>query len=429
MPRVFLGLGSNQGNRIAHLRQAVSMLSDHPQINILNKSSVFQTPALMQPDAPKSWDIDFYNCCIEVETSITPLSLLTIIKNIEKKIGRKLNAPRWSPRVIDIDIIDYNNQCIQLEALRVPHVGLLERNFVLIPLLEISPYWQHPLYPDINLHQKLKAFDVLPFAPFQLDQPKIIGILNLSTNSFSGDGLKQLTEIKDKFFQLVDQGAEVIDIGAASSKPGAPSLSVEAEWEILFPVVEALGSWLNSSDLLFKPKISIDTYQSAIVKKLLDYPVDFINDIYGINTKEICQLLKNRNLKYILMHHCGPAGDKYLPIKKPAIKQLLKFFIDKKENLLAYGLCAKQIIFDIGIGFGKYPFQVQNILENLEDLSILGVGILVGHSRKASISLSIQTLSPEDRDFETAVISHKIKRSAQYLRVHNVVLTRRALCC
>ena len=141
MPTVTLGLGANQGNRIANLREAIYQLNQCDYIQINKKSAVFRTPALLKPNSPKEWNIDYFNCCISIVTSLSPRVLLsTTIKAIERQMGRNLQAARWSPRVIDIDILTWGNQTVNEEDLHIPHIGILERNFVLQPLLQIDPF-------------------------------------------------------------------------------------------------------------------------------------------------------------------------------------------------------------------------------------------------------------------------------------------------
>jgi 2-amino-4-hydroxy-6-hydroxymethyldihydropteridine diphosphokinase/dihydropteroate synthase len=425
---VILGLGTNQGDRIKNLREAIKKIDGLDAVLVKKKSAVFQTPALLKPNSPEEWNIDYFNCCILIETNLVPNLLLQKLKKIEEHLGRKLQAERWSPRVIDIDIISWGDEVINEPSLQIPHIGLLERNFVLQPLLQIDPYWVHPKRADLNLHLYLKKLPTLPYAPYQLDQPKLMGILNLSQDSFSGDGIKDIHQIESQFIDMVNQGAEVIDIGAVSTKPNAKQVSVDEEWQRLKPICDRLQHLKSHPKLMTVPQVSIDTYRSEIVERLKDYPIDIINDVYGLNSQQIAKVIKQTDMKYCLMHNCGMAGKQYLETNIPAIDQLLKYFEDKKKALLGYGLKQDQLIFDIGIGFGKFPFQVKNILDNLDRLKSLKVELLVGHSRKASISESTNILQPKERDFEAAIISNKIKEKVDYLRVHNVALTRRAIC-
>ncbi|MDC0534842.1 dihydropteroate synthase [Francisellaceae bacterium] len=427
MQSVILGLGTNQGDRIKNLREAIKQIDVLDTVLVKKKSAVFQTPALLKPNSPEEWNIDYFNCCILIETDLVPNQLLRELKKIEEHLGRKLQAERWSPRVIDIDIISWGEEVINEPSLQIPHIGLLERNFVLQPLLQVDPYWVHPKHANFNLHVHLKKLPTLPYAPYQLDQPMIMGILNLSQDSFSGDGIKDIHQIESQFINLVNQGAEVIDIGAVSTKPNAQKVSADEEWQSLKPICDRLHHLKSHPDLMTVPQVSIDTYRTEIVERLQDYPIDIINDVYGVNSQQIANILKQSDMKYCLMHNTGKAGKKYLEINIPAIDQLLNYFEDKKKALLDYGLKQDQLIFDVGIGFGKFPFQVKNILNNLDQLKSLKVELLVGHSRKASISESTNTLLPKERDFETAVISNKIKDKVDYLRVHNVSLSRRAI--
>ena len=136
--RYFLSLGSNLGDRAHNLEQALSFLKKE-KIKILKSSSLYETQPVDYLQQP-----EFYNQVIEVETGLKPLDLLDLIKNIEAKMGRKVKA--WKgPRIIDIDILLAEDFVLSTARLTIPHPRLHQRNFVLIPLAEISPDSSHPL--------------------------------------------------------------------------------------------------------------------------------------------------------------------------------------------------------------------------------------------------------------------------------------------
>lgn len=136
--RYFLSLGSNLGHKYHNLVQALSLLKKE-KIKILKNSSIYETQPVDYLQQPK-----FYNQVVEVETVLKPLDLLELIKKIEGKMGRKDNVPK-GPRIIDIDILLAEDFVLSSDRLTIPHPRLSQRNFVLIPLAEISPESCHPV--------------------------------------------------------------------------------------------------------------------------------------------------------------------------------------------------------------------------------------------------------------------------------------------
>lgn len=135
----YLGLGSNLGNKIKNLSEALDLLESNGVI-IIKKSSIYQTP-------PWGFEAkeDFLNMVIEVNTQFLPYELLRVLKSIEKNMGRKEKISNtYSSRIIDVDILDYNNQVLNSDKLSFPHKHLHQRNFVLLPLQEINNNWIHP---------------------------------------------------------------------------------------------------------------------------------------------------------------------------------------------------------------------------------------------------------------------------------------------
>ena len=138
--KVFLAIGSNLGDRFRNIELAKIMLSDN-RIKILKSSSFYETLSWPNIKNPK-----FLNVVLEIETNLRPLSLLDLCKKIEKSLGRK-KSKKNSPRVCDIDILDYDKRN-ENNGINLPHPRLHQRNFVLIPLFEISKKWTHPKFKD-----------------------------------------------------------------------------------------------------------------------------------------------------------------------------------------------------------------------------------------------------------------------------------------
>ncbi|WP_153733474.1 2-amino-4-hydroxy-6-hydroxymethyldihydropteridine diphosphokinase [Sporosarcina obsidiansis] len=132
-------MGSNIGNRLQHLKQAVQLLHEHPAITVLDVSSVYETEPLGLTEQAK-----FLNIAVNLETSLEALELLNVCQSIENKLGR-MRKIRWGPRTVDLDILLYNHDVLQLENLLIPHLRMHERAFVLVPLVEINPEVKNPV--------------------------------------------------------------------------------------------------------------------------------------------------------------------------------------------------------------------------------------------------------------------------------------------
>lgn len=136
--QVWLSIGSNEGDRAKHLQAAVNSLSQHPSINVKTTSSIYQTPPWGNTKQSA-----FYNAIVEIGTDVEPLELLNAVKLIESQLGRR-EGPRWGPRIIDIDIVLWEDVAVYTEALTIPHTHYRERAFVLVPLHEVAPTLNDP---------------------------------------------------------------------------------------------------------------------------------------------------------------------------------------------------------------------------------------------------------------------------------------------
>ena len=142
--KAILGLGSNIGNSIFYIEQSILLLEKSSIISNIKKSPFYKSKAILPGGADASWDLDFVNMAISGETSLSPQSLLQAIKKIEKKLGRK-DRGVWGPREIDIDILLYGVEIINDNNLIIPHKFFLERDFALVPAVEIEADFIHPV--------------------------------------------------------------------------------------------------------------------------------------------------------------------------------------------------------------------------------------------------------------------------------------------
>lgn len=139
MTTVYLSLGSNKGKREHFLRDALEVLGAHPAIQVTQVSRVYETEPWGKPDQPF-----FLNQIVQLQTSLAPERLLKLCQSVEQKVGR-LPSEKWGPREIDIDILLYGDQALNLPDLRVPHPHMHERRFILVPLVEIAPSLRNPI--------------------------------------------------------------------------------------------------------------------------------------------------------------------------------------------------------------------------------------------------------------------------------------------
>ncbi|AIL65253.1 2-amino-4-hydroxy-6- hydroxymethyldihydropteridine pyrophosphokinase [Rickettsiales bacterium Ac37b] len=148
MINIALGLGANLGNRLENLRKAVDYLLSANVISNITISSLYETAPLVPENAPSNWNKTFYNIVIKGATNYKPLQLLQKIKEIETILGRKKRL-KWAPREIDIDILVYAEEYIEISvgsmSLVIPHIDLLNRDFFLVPLAELWPDWKYPI--------------------------------------------------------------------------------------------------------------------------------------------------------------------------------------------------------------------------------------------------------------------------------------------
>ncbi len=151
MARVFLGLGSNEGDRASYISQAVQRLSATPGIRVVQAAPLYETAPVGGPPQP-----DYLNTAVEIETSLEPEPLLAALRALEQALGRSSSEVRWGPRPIDLDILVYEDRVMTTPALTIPHPRMHERRFVLEPLAQLAPGLRHPLLGQ-SIDELLKA--------------------------------------------------------------------------------------------------------------------------------------------------------------------------------------------------------------------------------------------------------------------------------
>lgn len=438
---VILGLGSNIGNRLENLRHAIAEIRKISAIEVTAISPIYVSDALLPDNAPSDWDQPYLNTAVACQTTLTPFELLAILKNIELTIGRKPDRRHWGPRIIDIDILVFNNEVIDKEELTIPHASLLERPFSLWPLADLAPNWVYPLegpYQGLTAEELVENFGSrftgkAPLHTWQLyqriDGPKLIGILNITPDSFSDGGFydEDIEKAINHALLLVENGAEIIDVGAESTAPNRTPIDPTIEWQRLEPILNALK---NSKDnFILPPVISVDTYHPETVERVLNFGIDWLNDVTGFTDPKVRKLAQSANVACVFMHHVTIPASKFhtLPKNSNVVETVLDWGKNQSRQLLEEGFAKERLIFDPGIGFGKSPQQSLSLIKNAYRFKELELPVLIGHSRKSFYSLFTAN-PPQDRDVATAVTSCVLNnQSIDYLRIHNVEATACAL--
>lgn len=156
--QAYIGIGSNLGRRKLNIKTALSLLTKENKVKLLKTASVYETKPVGGP--PKQ--TKFLNAAAVIQTGLTPKQLLSLLKDIEKKLGRDFNSVRWGPRIIDLDILFYDKLVVRAKDLTIPHPRISERLFVLMPLAQIAPRYKHP-----NLKKTVKQLlEELKSQPF-----------------------------------------------------------------------------------------------------------------------------------------------------------------------------------------------------------------------------------------------------------------------
>ena len=402
-----IGLGSNLNRPLLQLRKACKQLQA-AGLEIIAYSSIYQSKPLIT--ATSALHPDYLNAAVAIKTNLAPQELLRVLKKIERDMGREVVEERWAPRVIDLDILVFGDITIHEANLIIPHKELPNRSFALLPLQEVLPTYKHSC-PMAELPKKL---------PYLLHAPQIMGILNVTPDSFADGGLFLKPEVAIAQAEyLFASGADIIDIGAESTRPSATSVLVDSdvEWQRLQPVLELVQAhWQGKQH---RPLISSDTRRAETVEKALTYGIDWINDQSQAEFEAMVPLIKQHQLHYVAMHHCGLPASPDRVIEGDVVETLKNYQQHWLELFAAHGLDRDQLIVDPGIGFGKTVAQQATILGHTREIRLPNVAYLVGHSRKSFIKGLLTDPDAAAKEMITAMISAQLARDGvDYIRVH-----------
>ncbi len=243
-----------------------------------------------------------------------------------------------------------------------------------------------------------------------------MGILNVTPDSFSDGGSYGNTEkAVEAALEMIAMGADIIDIGGESTRPGSPAVNLDEELARTIPVVEALRKEWGGA-------ISIDTSKPEVAREAIEVGANIVNDVTGLTNPEMVLTCRDGEVGIVCMHMQGtPRSMQDNPTYADVITEVKGFFMDQYEMLTVAGIPADRICFDPGIGFGKSLEHNKSLINGVGDLSVEGRPLLIGLSRKSFIGQLLESGEVSDREWPTvALTSYTRTLGARIHRVHQV---------
>ncbi|MBU0528762.1 dihydropteroate synthase [bacterium] len=244
----------------------------------------------------------------------------------------------------------------------------------------------------------------------------IMGILNVTPDSFSDGGQYNNTQKAiDYALKMEDEGADLIDIGGESTRPGAKQVDIEEELNRVIPVINGIR---KNSNIV----ISIDTYKSSVADKAIKTGANIINDISGLRfDNDMVRLASELQVPVIVMHMLGnPQNMQNYPIYNNLVEEIILFFKERVDLMTSNGILKNNIILDPGIGFGKTVDHNFTIIRELSSIVDLGFPVLVGPSRKSFIGHTLNLPPGERIEGTAAAVTAAIMHGSRIVRVHDV---------
>ncbi|KAI8374181.1 Dihydropteroate synthase-like protein [Radiomyces spectabilis] len=441
----YIAVGSNIGDRRDNIYRALDLLEKECNCIVADTSFLYETPPMYytKQDA-------FLNGACKVFTSLEPIDLLAKLKHVENTLGREPTF-RNGPRPIDLDIIFFDDLILETETLTIPHISVQEREFVLWPLCDIARDMEHPrLYKTCGqlLSQLLKvqaesemgALKIDKVVPMQTvsatqqlwrwnDQTYIMGILNVTPDSFSdGGSYLNVEKAVEAAERMKEEGASIIDIGGMSTRPGADdTFPEEEEIRRVVPVIEALRA--RKFDL----PISVDTFRAKVAEAAIAAGATMINDISGgLRDPAMLSVMAKHKLPVCLMHMRGDAKtmmskENTTYERDDVVDEITYQLHNLIQRAISAGVYRWNIVVDPGIGFAKTADQDFEILRHLKEMMtapdslLVGFPTLMGPSRKKFIGHVTGVTDAEKRSYGTAgAVAASVAGGANILRVHDV---------
>ncbi|GAA5845109.1 hypothetical protein JCM9279_005436 [Rhodotorula babjevae] len=463
----YLGLGTNLGERAGNLNDAVSRLEQvaEGQVKVIDTSFLYESEAMYHEEQAK-----FLNAAVKISTSLSPTALLHACKSVEEALGRDFTTFRNGPRVIDLDVLLYDDIVLDTRQgdkvaaaaegvgekageerwLKVPHQGIQEREFVLRPLADLAPDLILPTLRETPLallrtllsstrstvHRvfPLSRSVVHPYsrptAPTTTASTRtlVMSIVNTTPDSFSDGGDAATVPLALAACDAhLAAGADVLDLGGMSTRPNAPDVPAAEEAARVVPVIAALRAGGVSVPL------SVDTFRAEVAREALDAGADVVNDVYGGRGEGMLDLLAERACPVVLMHSRGDPSTMGALATYPGaggvVAGVRAEMEEMLERALSKGVRRWNIVVDPGIGFAKTAQHNYALLRALPrlfggegdgaDSPLREYPVLVGLSRKRFLAPT--KADAKDRLTETLVATGACVASGvcEVVRVHD----------
>jgi dihydropteroate synthase len=242
----------------------------------------------------------------------------------------------------------------------------------------------------------------------------IMGIINVSADSFSGDGLSNAGVAVGRAKQMAEEGADIVDIGGESTRPGSKPISVEEELSRVIPVLKRLSKEISLP-------LSVDTYKLEVAQNALDAGANMINDIWGLKREpKLAELAAQRGVPIILMSNQRDVSPRHDVIFPDVMSVVIGDLRKAVEKALSLGVLRENIIVDPGLGFGKTQEQNLEVLRRLQELKTLNLPVLLGTSRKSFIGYVLDLPVEQRLEGTAATIAVGICKGADIVRVRDV---------
>lgn len=445
---VVIALGSNVGNRVDNFNEALQLMKKSG-MHITRHGCLYETEPVYVTDQPL-----FLNSAVRGITKLGPHELLRVLKKIEKDMGRT-DGIRYGPRPIDLDILFYGKFRVSSEILTIPHERIWERPFVMAPLMDVmGSAMESDTVASWHSFSKLSGglFEsweklggesligknglkrVLPTGNVLWDwslKTSMMGILNLTPDSFSDGGKFQSVEaaVSQVRFMILE-GADIIDIGAQSTRPMASRLSAQEELDRLIPVLDAVLKMPEVEGKL----LSVDTFHSEVASEAIGKGAHIVNDVSaGQLDPNMLDVVAGLKVPYVAMHMRGNPStmqnSENLQYDNVCEQVASELYLRVRDAELS-GIPAWRIIIDPGIGFSKNTEHNLDILMGLpnirtelagKSLALSHAPMLIGPSRKRFLGDICARPAAAERDPATiAAVTAGVLGGANIVRAHNV---------
>lgn len=439
LTRILIGLGASafgtdpfrgmQDARRRMLSALDGVRAEFLEWKCVRVSSIYRSER-MGPDGASVSDDIMLNACLEVYTLdgtvCDPVNSLRRLKALETRLGR-VQRERWGPREIDLDLLCWDGQCLQTADLQLPHPGIQERPFVLLPLLELigARALREILGDETTRRAQDWERSSVDSRPYRVDRvglswTEVFGVLNLTPDSFSDGGrvwFSNQPSLERELARWIDSGVDGVDIGAESTRPGAGPVAEEQEWTRLQAFLDLLRSHRPQGLAL-----SLDSRHVKTQSRAREYLPDLImNDVGGLNDPEMWALAQQVETVWAMHSVTVPASvSELLPADADPVEPIGEWADQLTQRWELSGKSRSKLWLDAGIGFGKSSDQSWRLVRQVSKLHRYRTPVAVGHSRKRLLmDVPGSNPNPVLRDAETMALSLELaKQGTRILRVH-----------